>query len=240
MKQISLSTRKFLKPWICTWTTLFIIMLFLSIVAPNGNLVTLVKLGGIVLCLFYVIRTFPHDHLLLLAMLSTCLADIVLAANNTASLGIIIFLVTQLLHLYRLHGHRLKKPIVIYTIIATTLIVTDIIFNFTPLLLLASGLYALALVTNIITCITWHRNEPHNIRATIALAGFIAFACCDFCTDISYLALTSILPSFLYAPANFIVWLFYYPSQVLLSNTGQETSTDKIKLYSTKIDITAS
>lgn len=227
MKQISTPKYKLSKPWLCTWVILFALMLILSIIAPNGNLVTLVKLGGIVLCLFYVAHTFPRDYLLLLAMLSTCLADIVLAANNTASLGIIIFLIAQILHFYRLNAPRLKTLLLAFILCAATFLILDIIFDFIPLLFLASGLYAVMLAANIVACATQHRRNPHNLRIAIALAGFITFACCDFCTGISYLALISAIPHFLYAPANFIVWLFYYPSQVLLSNTGQPRPQQK-------------
>lgn len=207
--------------WIYLWLIVFGLMLITSLIATSGNTVTIIKLGGIVLCLFYAAITFPKDYLLLAAMLATCFADIILANNNIDANGIIVFIVTQLLHLIHLHGRKLKTPIIIYSTIAVLLLILDRIFQIVPLLYLACTLYAILLITNLVTAAIWHHREPHNPRATTALAGFTLFFCCDFCTVISYLSLIGVFPNLFYAPANFFVWLFYLPSQILLSNTGK-------------------
>lgn len=207
--------------WIYLWLIVFGLMLIMSLSSPDGNAITIVKLSGIVLCLLYVAITSPKDYLLLAAMLATCVADIILANNNIDATGIVVFIITQLLHLLHLHGHELKVPIIIYSIVATALIALDIIFKIIPLLYLACALYAILLVTNLVTAARWRHREPHNPRALVALLGFALFFCCDFCTGISYLSLVGVFPALLYAPANFFVWLFYLPSQILLSNTGK-------------------
>lgn len=217
--------------WIYTWVILFALILITSIFTPLNDIATIFKLAGIVLCLFYVIRVFPHDYLLLLAMLSTCLADIILAENNTNPAGIVVFIITQLLHLYRLDGKRLQKFIFSYAALVVIILILDIIFNFVPILFIACTFYTILLVTNIIVSVKWYHREPKNPRSLFAASGFILFACCDFCTSISYLSLVSILPKLFYSPANFFVWLFYYPSQVLISNSSKKphkpsTATD--------------
>ena len=50
------------------------------------------------------------------------------------------------------------------------------------------------------------------------------FICCDLTVMISYFARIHILPEFLFAPANFICWLFYFPSQILLTNSSMMTT----------------
>ncbi len=206
--------------WIIIWIVVFLAIIICGILIPDTSISTLINLSGIILCLFYVICTFPRDYLLLLAILTTCIADIILANNNTSTIGIIVFLITQIIHLCRLDGIRFKIPIIIWSTLATTILILDAIFDFLPILYIACGFYASTLIANIIAAIKWRQREPKNLRALFAILGFTIFACCDFCTGISYLSLIGILGSAFYMPANFFVWFFYYPSQVLISNTG--------------------
>lgn len=223
--------RRIAPVWIYLWLIIFGLILVMSLSSTSGNAITIVKLGGIVLCLLYAAITFPKDYLLLGAMLATCIADIILANNNIDAAGIVVFILTQLLHLIHLHGHELKIPIIIYVITAIILLTLNFIFKIVPLLYLACALYAILLITNLVTAARWHRRSPHDPRALTALIGFTLFFCCDFCTGISYLSLIGVFPALLYAPANFFVWLFYLPSQILLSNTGKYAimSSKKVK-----------
>ncbi len=88
-----------------------------------------------------------------------------------------------------------------------------------PNIVLIVGLYITALLTNLLSCAYWRREQPRSLPANCALAGFSLFLCCDICTGISYLSFTAALPAFLYLPANFFAWFFYYPSQILVSNS---------------------
>ncbi len=206
--------------WVIVWIVMYILMIIASLITPEGTVVTIIKLGGIILCLLYSAVTFPRDYLLLLAILTTCLADIVLANNNTSAIGIILFLITQIIHLCRLDGIRLKIPIILWSSFITAILLFDAITQIVPLLYIACGFYVVTLIINIIAAIKWRQREPYNLRALFAILGFTIFACCDICTGISYLSLIGIFSPAIYIPANFFVWFFYYPSQVLISNTG--------------------
>lgn len=214
--------------WIYAWVTIFALILITSIFAPLNQITTIFKLAGIVICLFYVVRNFSRDYFLLLAMFCTCLADIILADNNTNPIGIMVFIITQLLHLYRLDGELLGKFILGFTVFAIAILIFDAIFEVIPILFVACTLYVTLLVANVIASAKWYRREPKNPRAIFALSGFILFTCCDFCTGISYLSLVAVLPSLFYHPANFFVWLFYYPSQVLISNSSKTNASSQI------------
>ena len=67
--------------------------------------------------------------------------------------------------------------------------------------------------------------SPKYRRAALCnFFGFALFICCDLTVMISYFARIHILPEFLFAPANFICWLFYFPSQILLTNSSMMTT----------------
>lgn len=58
------------------------------------------------------------------------------------------------------------------------------------------------------------------VASSSAVLGFILFFCCDFNVALSYLAVTGVLPIKVAVFANFFAWFFYYPSQVLISNSS--------------------
>lgn len=214
--------------WLTLWLALFLINIILGILAPEHDLLTLFRIGGIALCLLYVAKIFPKDYLLLTAMFATCISDIILAFNNTSELGLITFLVTQLIHLFRLTSDRSRRPIIAFASLSAVLILLDLCFSLIPLLFLIAGLYALTLVMNVLASFRWRKQDPHSLTATFAYIGFVLFACCDLCTALSYLSLVSVLPAFIYAPANFFAWFFYYPSQVLISNSSKSRNPPEV------------
>ena len=208
--------------WIIAWVTIYAAILILGNFLPNSQLTTFVRLTGILLCFLYVVK-FPHDYFLLLAMGATCVADLILAGNNISPLGVAIFVSTQvfhLLHLLSLRQSPTKRYVFIYIAIAICLLVLDIVFDIMPRLYLVCGLYVILLITNLIISFHYHKTEPENPTAWFAFFGFLLFAGCDMCTGISYFSLIGLFPASFYNLANFIVWFFYYPSQILLSNTG--------------------
>lgn len=207
-------------PWPAIWAWIFAAIVVLGIFTPQSTLVTIIKLGGILLCCLYTLRVFPRDRLLQITMVVTFTADIILTMNNIDVTGVAVFLIAQLLHLARLDGRRMQLPIAIYSIAALLAIFGATLFPVIDPIFVACFFYVLTLLTNIYVSWRWSRQRPQNPRALCALAGFGLFLCCDLCTGLSFLSLVSALPNFLYAPANFFAWFFYYPSQVLISNSS--------------------
>ena len=220
----------FPKPWPAIWAWIYLAIIILGLATPGNDLLTFIKIAGIFLCLLYVVQLFKTDHLLKLAMLMTSIADIILALNNTAISGIITFFLVQIIHLFRLSNSQSRSFIFVFISIASVTIISDIILDFTPLLYIICSFYAIALTINLILSWRWVKTAPEAPRALFALTGFILFLFCDSCTVISYFSLTNILPFFLYAPANFFAWLFYYPSQILISNSSKTPKSQFFKL----------
>jgi hypothetical protein len=52
---------------------------------------------------------------------------------------------------------------------------------------------------------------------------------CDINVAMSYLSVTGVIPFFIARFANFFAWLFYYPSQVLISNSSIITQKNRKK-----------
>lgn len=207
-------------PWPAIWIWIMLANIFLGIFDPWSQTLAIIRLSGIFLCLVYTRQIFRKDFLLQAALAVTFLADVILTINNTAELGVICFLIAQILHAIRLNGKELKTSIIIFSTLAFISIVASLFLPVVPTMYVVCTLYVTALVTNIIISWRWHVGQPRNLRANFALLGFLLFLCCDICTGLSYLALNAAFPAFLYAPANFFAWFFYYPSQILISNSS--------------------
>lgn len=208
-------------PWPAIWAWIFLAIIVLGVATPGSPTLTTIKLGGILLCFVYAFRTFPCDRLLQAALLVTFVADIILAIDNTAEAGVIIFLLAQVIHAIRLEGKNYITQIVSFTTLALVAIVLNYALQIVPAMYLICGFYIVAICTNIYVSWRWWRQDQKNPRAFCAILGFFLFLCCDACTGASYLSLNNMFPAFVYAPANFFAWFFYYPSQILVSNSAK-------------------
>lgn len=206
--------------WLIIWAMLYLAILVLGVLAPESDLITLIKLSGICLCLLYVVLTFPRDYLLILAMLTTSVSDVILALNNTSTAGVITFFAVQAIHLLRLNRSKIRI-ISIYLLITVALLLLNYLCHLLPMLYAVCAFYIVTLILNIYSAWTWFHTEPKNLHAASALLGFTLFLCCDLCVAISYLALVEALPAFCYGVANFFAWFFYFPSQILVSNSSK-------------------
>lgn len=206
--------------WLIIWAIIYLAILILGVITPTGDFITIIKLGGICLCLLYVVITFPHDYLLILAMLSTSISDIILALNNTSTAGIITFFAVQIFHLLRLNRPK-TRAIISYLFTAIILLFINYYLGIFPMLYAVCAFYATTLILNLASAWSWFRADPKDLHAASALLGFTLFLCCDLCVAISYFSLIEILPAFCYGLANFFAWFFYYPSQILVSNSSK-------------------
>jgi hypothetical protein len=93
-----------------------------------------------------------------------------------------------------------------------------------PPLYAMGAVYAISLLANVFFALRWLIRDPHNPRARAAGIGFILFLLCDISVGIQYFSsIGTLLPAFLYPISTYLVWLFYYPSQILLSNSSTQS-----------------
>lgn len=212
--------QRFPAPWPAIWIWTMLANIVLGLLAPKSLILAVIRLSGIVLCLVYTRQIFRKDILLQLALLITFCADIVLALNNTAEAGVVVFFIAQIFHSLRLSDRKFHHQIFIFAFIALIATLVSFFMPF-PIMYTLCFFYVTALIINILISWRWSVASPQNPRAAFSLTGFLLFLCCDICIGVSYLAFSSALPFFLYAPANFFAWFFYYPSQVLISNSSR-------------------
>lgn len=214
--------------WLSIWVIVCAMILFFGFFYPNSLFTTSIKLSSILLCLIYTIIYFYRDKLLVLSISTTLIADIILATNNIAIIGLLFFLTTQFIHLIRLTNSQDKKMqirIALFITFSIVLITLSLITNIMQPIFVIAIFYLLTLCTNIYISWRWRRQETHNFHAFSAFWGFILFLACDLCVGVSYLSLIHFFADFFYHPANFLAWVFYCPAQIFLSNSTKHDAT---------------
>ena len=206
-------------------------------VVGNGTFigVTLLKYIGIVLSFVYARKKFPKDYILHIALGFTLLADTILTFDQVSKIGVLAFCFAQYFHIARFAKIR-PKYFVIWTLFMFLLLVFGRICRIEEMYILAF-IYAISLTMNIILTHEWWRvtkeseeaTDREIVASTCAKYGFILFAMCDINVAMSYLSVTGVIPFFIARFANFFAWLFYYPSQVLISNSSIITQKNRKK-----------
>ena len=204
--------------WLLIWSLIYAGFLLLSIFAPDALGVLLLRYFGIVLAFVYACQKFPKDHLLKLALGFTLAADTLLAIDNVSVIGVAVFCFAQFFHFCRLHRTNPYLVPGFFAVVAAAF-TSSLIFGLDPMFAVA-GVYGLTLLSNVFLATHWYHKSP-SVHSACAMYGFILFLLCDACVGASYLSNTAILPSALYPFANYFAWAFYYPSQILLSNSSK-------------------
>lgn len=207
------------RKWLIAWGIIYGLFLILGLFIPNSFIVNAIKIIGILSCLLYVIFN-SEDKLLIVAMFFTLCADVVLAINNVAPIGVVVFCCVQFAHLIRLTKKDIRIILAISFIMAFFVIFT-LISHQIPSIVAIGMVYAVALVANLILSRNWYKKNKKSLPAKRAFLGFALFIACDICVAISFISLNQVLPDFLYAPANYLAWLFYLPSQILIANSSK-------------------
>ena len=209
------------KRWLTVWTIIYLSFLTIDIIDPSSPIASVIKYFGILLVVVYAHKTARADNLLLLALLFTFLADTILVWTNYFVPGIFVFCFAHFFHIARFTKSSPKLLITFYLII-TSIFCFALIQGLPPVYAIAI-VYALSLATNVVLSSNWHKSNPKNPQALLAAIGFLLFFFCDLFVGIQYLSSQHIVPANLYGLATFLVWAFYYPSQILISNSSNLT-----------------
>lgn len=216
------------KFWLITWLFIFSSFTLLDMIRPNFWGTTIIKYTGILINLLYACQKFRKDHLLQIALFFTLLADTILVLDQVSPVGVFTFAIAQFFHILRLAKTSPKFFSIVLASIFSVFCFASI--NKIPPIFILGFIYGLFLTTNLILSYKLSQTKPKPIKtyATFAFYGFILFACCDACVAISYLSRIHFLPSFFYDPANYLAWIFYYPSQLLIANSSLISVKTKI------------
>lgn len=204
--------------WFWLWGLIYAMMLVFGLFWPQAISLTVLKLSSIFLCFLFVLHYFNKDRLLLFAFLFTFVADVILAINNLAAIGVLIFAIAQITHFVRLCEN--PKLIKVWLIVICLLLVIISILPLTNSIIFYGIVYGVTLAANFFICFSQYRKE-HNRSTLYSLLGFGLFICCDILVAVSFFSTIGIFPAFLVGIANYCCWLFYLPSQVCLANSSK-------------------
>ncbi|MBE0451588.1 MAG: hypothetical protein IBX70_12190 [Clostridia bacterium] len=181
-----------------------------------------IKLFSVFVCFMYLLLTFNRkssgfDHLLMIGVIAvTFLADAILLFTDLLSVGVVVFILVQILYAYRitLFGQfRSHYRICIgatMTIVLSSLLIWD-----GTVIIMAVLLYGVLFLMNLWNLIIFQTKEWRSLM--LFKIGFVFFLICDI-----NVLLFNILPNYgisnlFYEFTRVSMWFFYLPAQVLLS-----------------------
>jgi hypothetical protein len=175
-------------------------------------------------------KVYKKDILLLqLGMFITVLADLCLVILNVYTLGIIFFCMVQITYSIRYTHKNFKATLINFFTIFLGILLVYIIVNFyivkINILLPVSLFYAVCLLTSVYKSILAYKDNlyPSPNKYAVVL-GMMLFLLCDICVALSNI--TECLPLGILNLVNlsqifsFLIWIFYLPSQLMLSLSG--------------------
>ena len=205
--------RSFIITFLCVEAALYAAFLALDLTGGAGP-DTALKYGGILLCLAFSVYAAAKggDRLVPVALVLTALADSLLLVLDTYyALGVLIFLGAQSVYLIRLRLTTGRAWLLLRALVPLAAgVLLYALGQASPLNLLA-GLYFSQLLVN--AAIAW--TVPGR-RGKLFAIGLTLFIGCDVCVG-AFNAAPGLLPDGLCRFAAVGMWLFYLPSQVLIS-----------------------
>lgn len=209
--------------WLLIWFVIYISFLLLDIFFPNYQGTAVIKYAGIFLCIVYAYQKYHSDTALILALLFTFLADTILVWTRYEIMGVFCFCIAQSCHMIRLN----RRYAVNIKLLAATLsiIVLIALLLKAPAIYVVTCAYIILLLTNLILGFKDYHKHKDNIHSRYGFYGFQLFICCDICVGLRHMMIDGLLNNALLPLVNFLVWFFYYPSQVLIANSSDKEPT---------------
>ncbi len=213
--------------WIAVWSLIYIGFLSLDLILPHFWGSSLLKYVGVFLCVIYAYQKYYSDSKLIIALLFTFLADTILVWTHHYTIGVFVFCFAQYMHFLRLTKIS-RKTIIIFSIIVSILVIISGLSGHQIIYPLAI-LYGILLIGNYFMSWQRYKAERTNFKNRCARYGFLAFICCDICVALRFIMLTGTLKPVLLPLIGYLVWFFYYPSQVLLANSSTHNQSHKTR-----------
>lgn len=199
---------------------LFVAFVTLEFILSKEQIV--IKYSGILLCLATAVISIPVDGndgaAVSLAFLFTAISDFfIFVLNDFYEVGVSTFIVVQLIYFVRINLTHGAKPYISIAVrlalIAGTLLTLEFTASLPPLAVLAS-IYFPMLVCNAAESVWLFKKSKRYILFFIGLLLFIG---CDICVGLYNFTQIGIrLPHELINFVQKAIWIFYFPSQVLI------------------------
>lgn len=212
--------------WFAVWIMIYSGFILLDIFFPGFWGSNLLKYTGIFLCVVYAHKKFPTDVPLSVALLLTFCSDTILVWTPFEWLGVFVFCFAQFMHTLRMTRSSAKN--MLFYAGGLVILYTLARLQGVSALYAIAGFYAITLGMNVLISIYNYRAHREDFRARCAFYGFLLFLGCDLCVGLRHLILDGLLSFELLPLIGFLVWVFYYPSQVVLANSSNEPMVETV------------
>ena len=209
--------------WLLIWFVIYISFLTLDAFFPGYEGTSLIKYAGIFLCIVYAYQKYHSDTALILALLFTFLADTILVWTRYEIMGVFCFCIAQSAHLIRLNRRYTTNVKLLAAALCVILIIALLLRA--PAIYAISCAYIILLFTNFVLSIKDYHKHKSNVHSRYGFYGFQLFICCDLCVGLQHLMNDGLLDTMFLPLVSYLVWVFYYPSQVLIANSSDKVPT---------------
>jgi len=190
------------------------------------------KFSYVAVCFIIALTTFYFSHskkdwlCLSAALALTLISDYFLVLTHNHAVGVFLFCFVHIAYLLRISGNKDKSLAGIWAaaLAGAALYVVILIIPIFPglnLLLSLAAVYALLFLQNLVAHIKYYRSnnegELPKFNKGLILAGLILFALCDIHVMLFNLPNFVQVPQFVSTWGRAWIWVFYAPSQMLLS-----------------------
>lgn len=223
MKKLELTPKNIIfAAFVIVETVIYIVYNILSATRPADPIE--IKYAGILLCLAVsaVMIYFNRDAdsvIAVAAMLFTAISDLfILVLDDYFEIGLATFITAHSIYMYRLYHGRAKKiwlTIVIRAAVAGVMIGLCCGLFTANLLVVEACIYLVLLVGNCIEALIMCNRGLKNVLFAIGLMLFLG---CDICVGLKHGSMIGVnLSHRVYDFIVYMIWVFYLPSQVLIT-----------------------
>ncbi len=227
MKKLDFSVKNIIfLAFIAIEAIIYITFNILSATLPGDPIY--LKYAGVLLCLAVAASMiwFYRDKdavILTCALVFTAISDLfILVLDDYYQIGLVTFIATQTVYLYRLYRDRMDKikitVLIRVLLMALMLAVVDVIMadngglNF---MLAEVCVYIIMLAGNVVDAFILCGRGFKNILFAV---GLLLFLCCDICVGLdNAVGIIGLNLGAAGRPIQFLIWVFYMPSQVLIT-----------------------
>lgn len=191
---------------------------FLTLDLFSARDTRLLKYASIALCLFAAIRIARRggDRTVALALALTLGADtFLLLLDRWYLLGVLLFFAVQLAYALRLRPLFARSVLLPAALLSAALLALLCALGLLDALTAAAGVYIALFACNIRRSLAWRGR-----CARLFSAGLALYFLCDLCVGIHNAP--ALFPPALAAFADWGMWLFYLPGQVLIVLSAEE------------------
>lgn len=213
------------RAWLSTWLIIYITFIMLDVLTPTFWGSSLLKYAGIFLCVIYAYKKYYDDSKLIIALFLTFLADTILVWTHYYTVGVFVFCFAQFMHFLR-QTTLSKRNLGIFALVISGLTFYNA-WSGGVLIYSLGGLYAMLLIANVVLASRRYKREQKDFKARCGWYGFMLFIACDFCVGLRYIMLDGLISARSLPLVAFLVWVFYYPSQVFIANSSTHKESVK-------------